>query len=299
MASIIESGVKSTMSLCRTCHTTRIQARLFSSSPSSMVGPESPNYIDIPRTIQPYLPRKKRAKGVLPVPREIFPARRPDKPSESYIANATPEPASNKPKVDNDNPLFEQLEWKRRMAAVRRKNLREGLLELHERKQKTESKVLARSKARQAQNRQVLNQPSREDERLTSATIVQAMVSKKNPILPDPNAEARLAKSLANVAMKQQLKSEERMDAIHSLYMNARDFIITEEQLNEEIERVFPAGDNPEWMNDQRAGENVWNLGPPPTVSSLVHRKDDENSRWDLVQDRTKKIAEALTGGKI
>ncbi|KMU84239.1 hypothetical protein CIHG_02025 [Coccidioides immitis H538.4] len=276
MASIIESGVKSTMSLCRTCHTTRIQARLFSSSPSSMVGPESPNYIDIPRTIQPYLPRKKRAKGVLPVPREIFPARRPDKPSESYIANATPEPASNKPKVDNDNPLFEQLEWKRRMAAV-----------------------LARSKARQAQNRQVLNQPSREDERLTSATIVQAMVSKKNPILPDPNAEARLAKSLANVAMKQQLKSEERMDAIHSLYMNARDFIITEEQLNEEIERVFPAGDNPEWMNDQRAGENVWNLGPPPTVSSLVHRKDDENSRWDLVQDRTKKIAEALTGGKI
>ncbi|KMU73653.1 hypothetical protein CISG_03703 [Coccidioides immitis RMSCC 3703] len=227
---------------------------------------------------------------------QIFPARRPDKPSESYIANATPEPASNNPKVDNDNPFLSgNAGWQQCDERI----LREGLLELHERKQKTESKVLARSKARQAQNRQVLNQLSREDERLTSATIVQAMVSKKNPILPDPNAEARLAKSLANVAMKQQLKSEERMDAIHSLYMNARDFIITEEQLNEEIERVFPAGDNPEWMNDQRAGENVWNLGPPPTVSSLVHRKDDENSRWDLVQDRTKKIAEALTGGKI
>lgn len=287
------------MSLCRSCKTTRVHARLFSSSPASMVGPESPNYIDIPRIVQPFFPQKKKVKGVLPVPREIFPPRRPDKATESYIEAATPEPASNGPKVEKDHPLFEQLEWKRRMAEVRRQSLREGLVELYERKQETEYNSFRRSRRRQAQRMEVLKQPPREDERLTAASTMQELLLKKTPVLPDPHAEERLAKARANVKMQQQLETEEKLDAIHSLYMNARNFITTEEQLDAEIERVFPAEANPEWTSDQKNGENVWNLGPPPTVASMVHRKDDENSRWNLVQRRTKKIAEALTGGKI
>ncbi|WEW59502.1 hypothetical protein PRK78_004976 [Emydomyces testavorans] len=299
MASILESGAKSTMSLGRLCKTFGIHTRLFSSSSASMVGPESPNYIDVPRTIQPYLPWKQRVKGVLPVPRELFPPRRPDKPTKSYRDAATPEPSSKEPRVKPDHFMFKQLEWKRKMAEVRKRNLRQGLIELYKRKKDTQWKILKRSRARLAQQRQVLNQPPREDERLTAASTVQDMLLKKMPILPDPNAEERLARSRANVAMKQQLKSEERIDAIHTLYMNARYFITTEEQLNAEIERVFPVGENPEWANDRVKGENIWNLGPPPTVGSLVHRKDDTSSKWRLVQDRTKKIAEALTGGKI
>lgn len=264
-----------------------------------MVGPESPNYIDIPRIVQPFFPQKKKVKGVLPVPREIFPSRRPDKATESYIEAATPEPASNEPKVDKDHPLFERLEWKRRMAQVRRQSLREGLTELYERKQESEYNSFRRSRRRQAQRMEVLKQPPREDERLTAVSTMQELLSKKTPVLPDPHAEERLAKARANVAIQERLKTEEKIDAIHTLYMNARNFITTEEQLDREIERAFPEGDNPEWTSDTNEGKNVWNLGPPPTVASMVHRKDDENARWELVQRRTKKIAEVLTGGKI
>ncbi|EEP77658.1 conserved hypothetical protein [Uncinocarpus reesii 1704] len=296
MASLIESSAKS---LCRSCKTSRLHTKLFSSSATAMVGPESPNYIDIPRIIQPYPPQKRKVKGVLPVPREIFPRRRPDKPTKSYIDAATPEPSSNEPKVEKDHPFFEKLEWKRRMAEVRRQNLREGLVELYQRKQKEEAQMLARSRARQAQQKVVLNQPPREDERLTTASVPSGISLAKTPFLSDPNAKNRHERSVANHLVRQEWKSEERMDAIHTLYMNARDFITTEQQLDAEIERVFPTENNPDWANDQRDGDNVWNLGPPPTVGSLMHRKNDEHSKFNLIQDRTRKIAEALTGGKI
>jgi hypothetical protein len=81
--------------------------------------------------------------------------------------------------------------------------------------------------------------------------------------------------------------------------MNARNFIITEEQLKAEIERVFSAKYNPAWQNDREAGENIWNLGKPQTVASMLNTRQSEVKHWDLVQKRVKKIAEALTGGKI
>ncbi|KAI1940594.1 hypothetical protein LOZ66_002190 [Ophidiomyces ophidiicola] len=299
MALLIESSAKSAMSLCRACNASRVNVRLFSSSQSSMVGPESPNYVDIPRIIQPILPRKEKLKGVLPTPRELFPPRRPDKPTVSYLSDATPEPSTDKPKVEKHHPLYEQLEWKRRMAEVRRKNLREGLIELYRRKQKAKLYTVNESQEKEARRAQISRQPARNDEVLTSMSNVQDIGRKRRTVLPDPNAEQRLAKSKANVAMKQRSKSEDRIDSIHTLYMNARSFIVTEEQLNAEIERVFPEGENPEWTNDRTAGDSVWNLGPPPTVNELLHRKDEENSRWVLLQERTKTIAETLTGGKI
>lgn len=186
------------------------------------------------------------------------------------------------------------------MAETRRKNLREGLLELHERKKKTDSFMVRRSMAKQFRRERILNQPEREDERLTRPSVVKAMQPTKYSVLPDPDREERLARSKALLEAKEAEKKAERQDAIHTLYMNARNFITTEAQLAAEIERVFPEGDNPAWRNDHQPGENIWNLGVPPTIQSIVNdSKKSEAARWDVIQGRVKKLAEEITGGKL
>lgn len=287
------------MSLFRSGRTASVQVRGFTSSSSLRVGPESPNFIDVPRTIQPELPSKRQVKGTLPVPREIFPARRADKPTEKYIAAATPLPR-RKGEIDHTDPNAAYIASKRRMADMRRKNLREGLLELHGRKKQTDEEMKTRSRKKQARRDEILRQPEREDERLTRPSIVEEMMPKRMGVLPDPDREQRLQASQARLEAVDARKRLEREDALQALYMNARNFITSEEQLNAEIDRVFPEGENPAFRNDSRAGESVWNLGPPPTVQSIVNdAKKNESARWDLLQNRIKQLGEEVTGGKL
>ncbi|GBF62623.1 hypothetical protein TMEN_5180 [Trichophyton mentagrophytes] len=300
MASLLrECSAKSSMALCRSYTAPGVQSRLFSSTARMMVGPEAPGYIDVPQSIQPDLPRRPQVKGTLPVPRELFPSRRPDKPTESYIADATPLPSSNTPKVAPGHPQYEQLEWRRKMAGVRRKHLREGLLELHERKKSAHQRMVARSNAKEKRRTQILNQPERDDDRLTASTTVSAMKPMKYKVLPNPGAEERLARSMAKVKEIQEARRHDVVNSIHELYLNAQQFIVNEEQLNAEIDRVFPVDNNPDWANGRRTGENIWNLGPPPTMAVLGNQTKDELTKWETVQRRTKRLAEELTGSKI
>ncbi|KAE8149273.1 hypothetical protein BDV25DRAFT_156690 [Aspergillus avenaceus] len=287
------------MSLFRGCRIASVQVRGFASSTTLRVGPESPNFIDVPRTIQPDLPRKQHVKGTLPVPREIFPVRRADKPSEDYIAAATPLP-TKETEVDPNDPHAKYIEWKKRMAEMRRQNLREGLQELHTRKQRSDNSMMKRSDQKQKRRERIFRQQERNDERLTRSSVVREMLPKRTPVLPDPDRESRLAASQARLEAVQARKAMEQQDSLQSLYMNARNFITTEAQLAAEIDRVFPDGENPAWRSDHQHGENVWNLGVPPTVQSIVNEsKRSEASRWDLIQGRVKKLGEQLTGGKL
>ncbi|BAE59161.1 hypothetical protein F9C07_4788 [Aspergillus flavus] len=287
------------MSLFRSCRTASVQARGFTSSASLRIGPESPNFVDVPRTIQPDLPSKQHVKGTLPVPREIFPVRRADKPSEEYIAAATPLP-SKETKADPNDPHAQYINWKRRMAEMRRQNLREGLLELHSRKQRTDKSMMQRSVEKQKRRERIFRQPEREDERLTRPSVIQEMLPKRTPVLPDPNREERLAISKARLEATKAQKQAEQQDSLQTLYMNARNFITTEAQLAAEIDRVFPEGENEAWRNDHQQGENIWNLGLPPTVQSIVNEsRKSEAARWDLIQGRVKKLGEQITGGKL
>ncbi|KAK2774284.1 hypothetical protein FQN53_003682 [Emmonsiellopsis sp. PD_33] len=292
------SHARSAMSLCRSCRTASVQARAFSSTPSFMVGPESPKFIDIPPQLQTFHPHKPEVKGTLPVPREVFPARRPDKPTQAYADEATPEP-SKETNLKPGDPHYEYVEWKRKMATIRRQNLREGLQQLYSRKKSTEHAKAKRSNAKISQRETILTQGKREDERLMEQSTISLMKPTKTPILPNPNAEERLETSRARYAAKQQEKLDEKFDHLHSLYMNARTFIINEEQLKAEIDRVFPDGENPEWANDVEAGTNIWNRGVPSTIESLVRAGKDDDRSWSVEQKRVKKIAETLTGGAI
>ncbi|RDW81339.1 uncharacterized protein DSM5745_04896 [Aspergillus mulundensis] len=291
------------MSLFRQCRTATVQLRGFSSSSALRVGPESPNFIEVPRTIQPDLPPKPRVKGTLPVPRELFPKRRVDKPNPQYIAAAAPLPTKQE-NIDPNEPHAEYRSWKRSMADMRRQNFEEGLLELHNRQQRTDKTMEERSRARQKLRDHVLRQPDREDELLTRPTIPKAMLPKRTPVLPGGGRDRRLKASQRRTERKAQLKASERRESLHTLYMNAREFITTETQLAAEIEKIFPEGENEAWRSDKsKNGENIWNRGFPKTMASRLGESHGEaareSERWDVVQGRIKKLGEEITGGKI
>ncbi|KAL4950427.1 hypothetical protein BDW69DRAFT_57307 [Aspergillus filifer] len=287
------------MSFTRQCGRTAAQLRGFSTSSSLRVGPESPNFVDVPRTIQPDLPAKPRVKGTLPVPREIFPRRRIDKPGKAYIEAVTPVSANQEP-IGLDEPHAKYREWKREQADMRRQNLREGLLELHSRKQRTASRMEQRSQFKQMLRERVMRQPERDDERLTQPSIPSIMQPKSSTgILPDPNRAERVVASKLRLEQKTLEKKLDRRDSLHTLYMNARKFIVNEDQLAAEIEKVFPEKDNEAWASDSRQGDNIWNLGFPKGMGRRLAETTSGTGRWDIIQGRVKKLGEEITGGKI
>ncbi|KAI9037014.1 uncharacterized protein KD926_001112 [Aspergillus affinis] len=287
------------MSLLRNCRTAAVQVRGFSSSSALRSGPESPKYIDIPQVIQEGEVVDRRVKGTLPVPRDLFPARRADKPTKAYLYAATPLP-SKEVQIDPNDPHAQYIGWKRRMADIRRKNLRQGLTELHRRKKQTDKRIAQESAEKQIQRQAVLDQPDRMDEQLTRPSVIQEMLSNRNAVLPDPTREERLALSRARFEAHNARRQVERDDNLQTLYMSARNFITTEAQLAAEIDRVFPEGENEAWRNDHQQGENIWNLGTPSSLQGIANAgMKSESGRWELIQDRVKQLGEQITGGKI
>ena len=291
--------VQGSMSVLRNGRAANAQVRGFATSHALRVGPESPHFIDVPRIIQPSNPAKPRVKGTLPVPRELFPARRADKPHKPYLDAVTPLPLTERT-VNPKSSDPEKQAFRLKMAVLRRKNLREGLRDLYKRKQVAEETMVNRSLENQSRRERILQQPEPEDERLTRPSIVQAMQPQSHTILADPNREERLALSKARMEARKAQKDAQRLEGLQALYMNARTFITTEEQLAAEIDRVFPEGENEAWRNDHQQGDNIWNLGIPPTVQNIVNEaRKSETARWDVIQDRVRKLGEQITGGKL
>ena len=298
--------------LCRFCKVTN---DFFStSSRAYAIAPESPRFIPVPQPPQPSYPPKKHVKGFLPVPREIFPPRAPDKGNAQYLAGVTREPqksADRERKWKPAGPMgmvkskhLERSEWKRRMAATRRRNLREGLVELQYRRDTTQREAATRSARKRAERQEALYREQREDERLTLPSVTQAMQKVKVGILPDPHREARMAEKRTNVAATMAKQSSERQRALHELYINARYFITTEEQLNNEIDKVFMPRPK-EWGTED--AHNVWSQGPPPTTQDMLNQlrregqgfKENDESYVAITEKRLMRIGEELTGGKI
>lgn len=191
------------------------------------------------------------------------------------------------------------------MAASRRENLREGLLDLSKRKTTQQLTMANTSRAKMRRREALLHAPMREDERLTSPTIREATKTLQSGPVPDPGREERIAESTSRVVAKEAAKAEARRNALHTLYMNAREFITTEEELNAEIERVFS---NEPFGSANRHKENVWEAyGGPTTVQDLLSAvngtqrmaMDYHAKPAAVVGRRIKKIAEELTGGKM
>lgn len=164
---------------------------------------------------------------------------------------------------------------------------------------------MAKSKASQEAREAALHAPERDDERLTSPTILQTMQLQHVGPIPDPNRTERIAGKKANVEDHQRKQREARVEALHTLYMNARNFIIEDGQLGDLIEREFA----PKQNLDKHDKGNIWDQGPPDTLASLLgvgvkpRGKSSAlgaGSRMKYIMERRmKQIMAELTGGKM
>lgn len=282
-----------------------LSLRYTSTSASiSKIPPESPKFIEIPQPPQRFARPKESIKGVLPVPRKIFPRGAPNKTTPEYLSAVTPEPSVRKNFKTVSRETKELELWKARQSATRRQNLRDGLVGLHQRKQTTDRKLAARSQFKQAEHLRKVHAPERTDERLTRPSVLQFM-NERTHTLPDPHRKERIAMKKEKVMMKEDEKRDQRQNALHTLYMNAREFIVTEEDLNKKVDEVF----DDKWFQVNE-GFSIWDkVGYPEGIANRLHalNKDpkeksaiDYNSGYaQITRERVQRIAEELTGGKM
>jgi hypothetical protein len=122
-----------------------------------------------------------------------------------YFKAVTPEPTSQA------EPANDYVAWKQRMAASRRENLRAGLVNLSYRKAAHETSVAHHSREKMRNRQKLVDAPQREDERLTSPTIREAVrTPQTGAAIPDPDRAARVARSAARVQAKEIAREEAR-----------------------------------------------------------------------------------------
>ena len=271
------------------------------------VGPEHPRYVDIPEPPQQTAPEKPIIKGSLPVPRNIFSSPLKDQSTDEAIAQAT-----RLPRKERTPEAGSREEWKLKMSHIRRQSLREGVKSLRVRQNKEAKRVRDRTMAMQRERAERLHRPEREDERLTAPSTTLDLKQLYSGVLPDPTRSQRLERKRLNIERLATEKHAERMDDLHTLYMNARDFIVTPEQLDKAVDEAFGTAEDPVTFGasygteeDQRS---IWAEGRPQRVQDMLNRANRQSQRsaldasggyTDITKDRIRKIAEKLTGGKM
>lgn len=300
MASLVRS------SICQSCRqATSRQVRSFTSSSALAVGPESPNFVDIPRQVQPDTIWKKSIKGTLPVPRDIFTRQKPNKHTPEFVAAATQEPIPENALQPDEDPTTDMKAWRKKMAQTRRDNLRSGTDELYQRSEAQTHLLGARSEHKQDLQRRLIKTAEAKDKALAASSATPEFINQASLFAGRSEASLNAAKN--RVKQIEARKATSRAEAVQELYMNARKFIVTEDQLDEVIKKTFPEGSNPAWKTDVEEGENIWNLGPPSSLADLVAATDRttmadhevSHAQQQITKKRLQKLAEEVTGGKM
>lgn len=282
---------------------------LTSTTPTLALGPQSPNYIDVPKPLQPTFPLEPKPKGHLPVPRDIFKTRNP-RPKESI---AFLKPASTSPKdVKAPGPHSRDAEYrlyKQRLSDIRRSSLREGVKELHDRKVSNEAAHFAKIQANYADKTKRAMAPPRETDVLTATSIQPAIrdfLAAKQP-LRTLRTPRMLARRRRGYQAKQDKLMAVRTSRLHDLYINARTFIVEEAQLDEAIDATFGTEEDPMGWNNKgdmglrsmgNEGLSPWHGTMPEGVGDMLEKLRGGEG-VGLAKERVKKVAEALTGGKM
>ncbi|KAF3917953.1 hypothetical protein ABW20_dc0110373 [Dactylellina cionopaga] len=297
------SALQTSVFICRSCSrhvrpclpsSSSATTRAFSSTPPAAIpsssSPYSPHYIDIPFPPQRYPVWQPRAKGKRPVPRNIFPSNGGSKKiTPEYLALVSKEPI-NRSRPGEDAPATEKayISWKENMAECRRRNIRDGLLQLHTETQQRSAIIAARSAKKQARRAELLAEEDPEVVQLTTPTIISALRTKKT--LTDPGREERLAASRERYLQGEHQKVLARQEELHELYIRANEFIFTEAQLDVLINAKFSALDSAEEMH-----------APPPDSTRILTEETRETQGPEefLLKDEPilRIFADALTGG--
>jgi hypothetical protein len=233
------------------------------------------------------------------VPRNIFTGGK-DHTTAEHIAQSTPEPSRANPPGKGSRE-----EWNYKISEGRRRNLREGIVSLKQRQIAQHQRSRNKAQISQQAREEALHQPEREDERLTAPSInfnVDALMHQG--AIPDPSREERLRTKRANVERIAAANREKRLDDLHTLYMNARNFIVTPEQLDKHVDEVFGKNEPVEFGRAENTpGPSIWATGKPVTVQEMLARRTIVAKKALGVVNpgdaRLHQLAEALTGGKM
>jgi hypothetical protein len=287
---------------------TPLCGRAFSSTPNALaLGPQSPNYIDVPKPLQPTFPLEPRLKGHLPVPRDIFKTRsKHAKESDVFLSRSTRTSKDAKAPGPHSRDADYRL-YKQRLAETRRAALKEGVTQLHARKVETEATFLAKIQASYADRKERATAPPRDVDVLTQTSVQKGIREFLGGTLP-------VTSRTANIPMRRKAYNARvaKVDAVrtsrlHDLYVNAREFLVEETQLDEAIEKAFGTEDAPiGWdtrgamglRSDGKEGLSPWH-GPMPEGVGDMLQKLKGGEGVGLAKERVKKVAEALTGGKM
>ena len=238
-------------------------------------------------------------KGVLPVPRTIH-RKNDQKTTPEYLANVTPEPTNSKDLTRIPTQEAKELvEWKARQSAARRRNLREGLVQLKERQVGTDRDLAATRARKRAEYRRRINAPEREDERLTKPSILATV---KALTAPSVSSKGDITARREQYEAAQARKMEMRQDALHNLYINAKDFIVSIEDLDAKVEEEFHKEFytvNPEhgvWDEQGMPENTAWLLSSPNAKSKTA--VDHGTGHTEISRERLQRVAEELTGGR-
>lgn len=285
-----------------------VLARAFSSTPAApALGPESPNYIDVPKPKQPTFAVRPVVKGHLPVPRHVFKTRnRHPKESPTFLAQSTRLPKAVKAPGPYSRDADYRL-YKQRLADRRRAALHEGVTQLHERKVASDAQFLSKIQHIGAQRRKAAMAPPRDVDVLTQTSISKGIRDFLAGTLPSSSRTditgARRKAFSRRVATVQAV----RTSRLHDLYTNAREFIVDEHQLDDAIETAFGTEDAPIGWDvkgnmglraEGKEGLSPWH-GPMPEGVGDMLQKLRGGEGVGLAKERVKKLAEELTGGKM
>ncbi|KAJ2896451.1 hypothetical protein MKZ38_005539 [Zalerion maritima] len=286
------------------------------------VPPEAPSFLPPPMPPQSSEREPaKRQRGHLPVPRKIF---RTDKVVErklhpDYIAKTFP--VSTRSRAESRIPAKEKakpshktlvMRWKDRAALSRKKNLSEGVSALAVRKERREHQDAKRALRRRSAAIDFISRNSRDDEvnRLTQSSISSAVLDVR--VLPDPGRFAKAASSVSRTQAMYDKHRLARQNSLTQMYINAKHFIVSEQELEETVNTLFTA----DYFGEANlevaitAGEefrNVWGTGNPPGLDATdtggggyAHQEvagGGVSAGKGLA--RLGRVAERLTGGKF
>jgi hypothetical protein len=280
------------------------RSRCFSTTYSlQALGPESPSWLEVPKLEQPPTRPPPPVKGILPIPKSIIAdSRAKYKATKKYLDQTAPAPKEEST-IDLEKEYAYQEVYKKQVSTTRRELLREGMQDLFRRRVNAATSDLATKRAKRQKDLEALNRPKADDEVLTEESIPKvvrdALAWKPQKI--NLSDEEKLAKRKEYDDTVER-RIGRKMEAVHDLYLNAREFIIDPKQLNDEIEKVFGPDDNPIVWEGMGYGTSPWKHGPPLGTSQLAAVSEISNDlklENEAARQRMLRIAGELTGGRI
>ncbi|GJD04915.1 hypothetical protein ColKHC_13740 [Colletotrichum higginsianum] len=244
-------------------------------------------------------------KGTLPTPRDVFPHKEADRKAQpGYLEETAPLPPTKPPRSPPRPARVSSTVAAWPISA----NLGVALQGLYKRKQERVQAETAIRDRRLRDHQRAAVAPERWDDRLTRSSVLSSLV-KTTAVELDPQRYVRAQQSKVKTAKLAQQKSEARQDALMELYINASKFIVSEDQLGKELDKLFSEDF---WKRQGKSmahdSDNAWDVwGQPPTVKTMLDdmlRKqqraiDFHQTAQDRTVKRQKTIAEELTGGKM